>query len=308
MNYFKLLLILQLLFKTTTLFAQEEYINHGPFVYSMECNEKVSYLLGTNHVAVTPKDLEPWIPALHYRASNHAYEHRNTLETPMSYNQSLLNFEKFNRGLIDNDTVSPCIDSLSGEEIEVLTSQGYKSSLCPIDVSSNFDESLFLIYILSRNTTIQLDIALHATSSALNKNIVYLEDDDIREQAELLLGDDDENLSLKKSSFWLENQGEYLKFFFSSLDETIEAYINGEILEEDFMSGSDEPDMIYRNNHWLPKILDLCEKGDSFISVGKLHLFGNKGLVNLLTDNGLKVRKMTAKDFPDYSYADRPYR
>lgn len=44
-----------------------------------------------------------------------------------------------------------------------------------------------------------------------------------------------------------------------------------------------------RNLFWLPKILQEVQIGNAFIAVGYAHLYGSKGLIQLLRVNGYKV-------------------
>lgn len=44
-----------------------------------------------------------------------------------------------------------------------------------------------------------------------------------------------------------------------------------------------------RNKNWIPKLLEEINKRNCFIAVGAAHLFGEKGLIELLKSEGLKV-------------------
>ncbi len=49
---------------------------------------------------------------------------------------------------------------------------------------------------------------------------------------------------------------------------------------------------IERNKAWVPKLEALFEKSSTFVAVGAGHMFGEHGLVDLLTARGYKVRRM----------------
>ncbi len=50
-----------------------------------------------------------------------------------------------------------------------------------------------------------------------------------------------------------------------------------------------------RNHLWMPELLPLLEAGNSFITVGALHLFGEEGLLNLLEKEGYELTPIILK-------------
>jgi uncharacterized protein len=65
----------------------------------------------------------------------------------------------------------------------------------------------------------------------------------------------------------------------------------------DFLPGIFHPLVIERNNAWLPEIEALLqEETPSLIVVGVLHLVGEGGLVNLLSDAGHKLEPIWKRD------------
>ncbi len=50
-----------------------------------------------------------------------------------------------------------------------------------------------------------------------------------------------------------------------------------------------------RNHLWMPELLPLLEAGNSFITVGALHLFGEEGLLNLLEKEGYQLTPIILK-------------
>ncbi len=293
--------------------GSDNIFHHGSFIYSLNCNGKLSYLLGTIHIEVAPTDLEPWITSLHDQTRFHAYEHYQTYENPVKYNERKVMFADFLKtgrvGKANNENVAPCSQVLDKTELQILANIGFELKTCPKDIKEKFLEFIPTLYLIQTKSITQLDLELHTTSTALNKTVTYLEDDHIRQvarQKELKeFGDDS---FIMPSSYWLKNDGEKLKNYLDSFKQSIEQYKKGQISIEDYFHGSDSDDMIYRNKHWLPTIKNLCVQGDAFISVGQLHLFGRNGLVSLLLNEGVRVKLMTEKDYKSLTPNNRPYR
>ena len=53
--------------------------------------------------------------------------------------------------------------------------------------------------------------------------------------------------------------------------------------------------LIERNHLWMPELLPTLEAGNSFITVGALHLFGEEGLLNLLEKEGYQLTPIILK-------------
>ena len=67
-------------------------------------------------------------------------------------------------------------------------------------------------------------------------------------------------------------------------------YRKGEIPDESILNS---PIVAYRNQVWMSSILQEVEKGKAFIAVGQAHLYGKKGILTMLTENGYNVKALT---------------
>lgn len=62
-----------------------------------------------------------------------------------------------------------------------------------------------------------------------------------------------------------------------------------------FMDSESSYSLAYRNEAWVPRLLEELKKGDAFIAVGIGHLYGNKGLIRLLKERNLRLELVQAK-------------
>lgn len=56
--------------------------------------------------------------------------------------------------------------------------------------------------------------------------------------------------------------------------------------------GKTDPMTVYRNERWIPRLLYIFNRGKTFVAVGAEHLFGPKGIINLLSNRGFVVERI----------------
>lgn len=75
--------------------------------------------------------------------------------------------------------------------------------------------------------------------------------------------------------------------------EKIHTWIKKESLNNPY---SIDDFLIERNKRWLPKIISKINSTSTFIAVGAGHLSGEEGLINLLRNNGFKLKSIYIKN------------
>jgi uncharacterized protein YbaP (TraB family) len=80
------------------------------------------------------------------------------------------------------------------------------------------------------------------------------------------------------------------------LPESLEAYIEQQHQIENLgaVLPTQDKEIIdfiwtFRNSQWLPLLKKVIDEGEAFVAIGLGHLIGEKGLLNLLKQDGYKV-------------------
>jgi uncharacterized protein YbaP (TraB family) len=72
-----------------------------------------------------------------------------------------------------------------------------------------------------------------------------------------------------------------------------------ELMLEGFRTapGLEDALLVQRNRNWVRPILDLQNQSDNYlIIVGAMHLIGNKSVIAMLENQGIRVRQLTDAD------------
>ena len=137
---------------------------------------------------------------------------------------------------------------------------------------------------------IPIDLYFADNGKKQGKEIVALET--AMEQAEILF--DSQTLE-EQAQALVENVKAEVEDDLSN--EVLEAYMSQDLdalwkLNENWDESMGEMTLLLdeRNKKWIPKLKPLLDKGDVFIAVGALHLPGEVGILELLREEGYKVK------------------
>ena len=143
---------------------------------------------------------------------------------------------------------------------------------------------------------VQLDTELNALGLLAKKEMYYLENDEVREQAlqhESTVNsqnDDSDEVTLESFIFLQINDParirEFRKYFLNSFQNAF--YLSRED-RHILVDQENDLSIAYRNKHWMPQIQNMIQNEDAFIAVGVNHLYGKQGLIRLLEAEGYKV-------------------
>ncbi len=136
-----------------------------------------------------------------------------------------------------------------------------------------------------------MDRALHDYARAEGKELMYLETPeqqfevlqtalDLEELKKMLEEFEEQQADLSKMmTYYREGDAEAIeRISFDDLEEDPEMY---------------ETLFFTRNEAWVPKIETYAEQGNVFVAFGAGHLFGDRGVLNLLRERGYTVERVT---------------
>ncbi len=238
-----------------------------PHFYQVSKGSEVHYLLGTYHLAIHWEDFPKKVHKF--------FESQDSVILETQY-------DKKHRHIltISTDSMFPATTTLPDNYKDKLRKLGISDKLFPASI----DDSCFMLlqypfvgkypfYLLDA------DIFFHAKDNG--KKTFYLDTTEILENSK----------TAKRSPPNACTVGSLLGAFSAEQILAIGkkgfvAYKNG---PTDYPS-DDDPSVAYRNQAWMPKILEVFQNNRSFLAVGARHLYGNTGLIKLLQDQGYQVR------------------
>lgn len=147
--------------------------------------------------------------------------------------------------------------------------------------------SLFLEAMEARAPRLDSEIAVLAR--ALKRPIASLDTDDLREQADMIDTARGKSRDCDVVDLFMSTPARDLK----SESETLLAhYISGSLAGFEQVPREDITGGIYRNLAWIEKLTPAMKRQSTFAAVGVSHLYGERGVLELLKRNGFEVRRI----------------
>ena len=286
---------LLLLFGCTTLWTADPPPLTRPFLWEVQAGEHRSYLFGTMHIGLLTKSNLPPSVKQALDASRHFVMEVDPDTNP----RELLPFVV--RG--DGTTLDKALSPQSWEQLKTLLADGH-----PEDVLRKYRAWFAYSALMTKELSTSefdtkaarsrplpaMDVFLAGMAAGRGMTVGYLET--AREQMRMLdqaISDADlevvlEQIRTKKGDF----SKQHITTYRSGDDEALDHEIR-ETHDDEGMSPDDIRILIdERNERWLRQLLPLLKSHDTFVAVGAAHLVGKVGLVALLRENGLKVRRI----------------
>lgn len=247
--------------------------------------EEASYLFGSFHYGVSTSELPSWVIRLHNNASSNIYEMDVASVGDYRLLQDLYRNpqEILNKGYPRN----------SERVIKILEEIGIEESLAPYFLVGSCGWSAYYNTFVYKQIWSSLDGELMINTKLNGRPFVELETEKIREDANKMLPPEEQAEECK----FIDKLDDpaMAKFFLDLVEDGLREGVQEYRAGADSYSGKtedDEYDMIFRNNAWMPTLISEFAKGNSFAVVGINHLFGNKGLVSLLEQQGYIVKRL----------------
>lgn len=169
--------------------------------------------------------------------------------------------------------------------------------LNPLTIMTAASAITYQKYFPNKPGEVQLDTYFQEEAKKDGKKIIGLETIDV--QIKALFG-----------QLTLQRQVELLNEMFKEKDGLKQliavmnnAYISQDIsaLQQLMYGSSYKPEELKvllddRNNHWMEQLPKMMKEQPVFVAVGALHLFGQKGLINQLKEQGYAVTPITLKN------------
>ena len=265
----------------------------NPFLYEVEKDGKVSYILGSMHAGIPLNTYPNEVFELSKKAKTVAFE-SDSKEFHKKYEKQLKEASVYPEGETLNQHLSPqAIDKLK----TLFTEKGYEEvkKYKPWAIDSAFVASMKKVLNEKDQSNLWdfdngIDNTLLRNAKAAKKPIYFLD-----------------NLEDKAKEFEEGTTAKDLEHILSYPDP-IGFYIRcAEIVKGIYLSGHEQMFPQYnqscstegsvrtierRTLSWVPKLEPLLKQGDSFITVGANHMDGPNGLENLLTQKGYNVKRI----------------
>ncbi len=249
-----------------------------------------SYLMGTIHMI--PKEdfyIPDTIKSLFYGCD------KVVLEIDMDDPKLLPDMQQA-MFLKDSTTIYDILDENDLETLSQFFRDSLNTSLEQVQKFKPFFLSQFILPKLIGKPTASYESTLLFMAISNNKEILGLETiDEINSIIDKVPYDKQAEMVLETIEEWDENVRQ--------IYQLIEAYKKMDIkkvYEELSKTSKEYMDfnqlfLVDRNNMWLPRLETLIQEQSCFIAVGALHLEGENGLVNMLSNNGYTISPVPVK-------------
>lgn len=271
----------------------------SPFLWRLEKNGKVSYLLGSMHMGIAASELPFSIHQLFRKSTTHVFESNGQLDTK---SKALLT-----QSSADNKN-GPCLDqTLSPKAWQI-----YHHDLLPFEEfqyrclppSGAYDFYLNMRAIILGGEQTSLDGDLMAESRAPGFQTEYLETSAEAMDALLAVYSSPSKKIITAQELSAYLTGDRLKDVKEEIAKSYQlalAYKSGDFQQIDALTGDEMaelyPELIARRNQlWLPRLLKILERGSSFITVGAAHMTGPSSLLTLLKNEGYNVHRLALSE------------
>jgi hypothetical protein len=133
-----------------------------------------------------------------------------------------------------------------------------------------------------------LDLKIIQAAYFANAPLRALDSDQARKAAQIQQDSSDGGCSLRQT-FKEHSVDEIRKYFLEQGKEDLAAYRGGQIDSDDVLNS---PLVVSRNLSWMPEIIKNINQGRAFIAVGQDHLYGQNGLLNLISRRGYSIQQV----------------
>ncbi len=282
----------------------------NPLYFKLEKDNKISYLLGTCHVATysqLPRELREQF-------------NFNTLVTEIDFQNELAiqGTELYQKFIEDHDfkvysdeSIWNSLNSNQKEKFIRFFKDFYFTQDDRVyDIYSIFiPDELFLSLLASFLHVCGIDFKLYNRAKENHKTSLGLES--FQDRLDIGLGKDnkfnyDKNIidAIKKDVPNFISQAEdiyefslnlnmFSKTYIPELDKVLSKYCDGEIT---CLIAQELPSTLLRNHRWLSKLLQThADYPDVLFAVGALHVWGEHGVINLLLKEGFQIQAYNLK-------------
>ncbi|MBL7664246.1 MAG: TraB/GumN family protein [Bacteriovoracaceae bacterium] len=270
-----LLIILSLL---STVYSQQVPKAH---IYTIEKNGHISYIMGTIHYGV------------------HLDDYKNEKEKIINLiKQSPYFASELGIEMIEDEEESETIEGVVSTRSDTisLASKDFlhklrldTALLNKIHYHELSDVAVMLAFIKDDEDLSDfqmLDVTLTQVAADNNKEIIKLDNDD----RDII---DNEFLPIHELVYDCGGDTSVLKGLARDVQTKFK---KGKSDNSKFIINEDNPEdqylLVERNKIWLPKIMELHNRGGVFVAVGNEHLKYDIGLITLLKKNGFKIKKL----------------
>lgn len=244
-----------------------------PYFYRITKGKEVHYLLGTYHMVFQWKDFSQSVHA--------AFREARNIITETEYAEQWRSYLKISfDDLAVSQTQNP---NLSAENRQKLRDLGFPESLIPTLADDNCFGLLFYPHI-EKFPFYQMDADIYLRAKDAGKKTVKLDTEEILTAARAPSSSSSSSCSVSE----LLNE--------LSIDKILEI---GQIGIDGYLSGNldvatqeEDPAVVYRNQMWIPTLIETFHQGSSFVAVGVNHLWGSDGLLTLLRSHGYSIQRM----------------
>lgn len=263
---------------------EEKLPEHKPLLWQIDGPKGPVYLLGTIHVGFDADE----------RLPEYVWERMNSsevfvMETDLSQAQASMGARA---ALPEGQTLEAMLGEKHWGELD--------QRLGGVADQFNSVKPWFIVSMLTMKMLpdgprpAPMDQVLHQRAVEQGKKLSYLETPDFQ-------------LSVLEETLTLDELKEMLDEFDEQkgdLAKMLDYYQAGDvdsIISVSFKDKDEKPEMYeklfyQRNENWIPKIKNMVDHGNVFVAFGAGHMFGERGVLDLLEKEGIKAYRVTAEN------------
>lgn len=251
-----------------------------PHLYEIRKGDQVSWLFGTIHRGVSLSEVERFVrgPLSHSK--------RIVLEI-VAPKRSAARAQLWKRDPIQAILTSPSFDFKSGEKLNVAQFEYLtKDSDVPMRLARALRTGsceAFRAYFYLNTPEMEVDLETYAR--AHGQELLAVDSVDLRNAADRATGvptDGEKKLSCELID---EVRGLTNPSHDTLFERLVGDYRRGTVPDEVTTAGH-----ALRNHAWIKNLRVLFDQGGTFVAVGAAHLYGEEGLLKLLSEQGFEVR------------------
>lgn len=251
----------------------------NPYLYEVKKGDKVSWMLGTQHMGIDISELIQFIePRL--KISRKSYT-----EVLVSNERIELWAEDPERAVLSSDQVDLSKGKPLSEETRQLLKSNFRIPELLLNRLTTESCSVVALFDYHRASPRNLDYQILQLAVKLKIPSGELDTDELRARAKVA------DHSGKLASAWTCDM-DYLASKKSRADEVVK-FLAQEYREGSMKPGIDMPmeGVALRNQGWMETLIPEFTEGSVFVSVGVGHMHGPSGLIQLLRDQGFSVTR-----------------
>lgn len=259
--------------------AQAETSAPVPHLYEVRKGEAVSWVFGTFHVGVSLEPFRKLIEPRLQKARTVYFEVEKIERSRLWVNDPILAIQTSSSMKTDG---APLLNQLKRRAIEDYQIPEVLAKDLRVDSCTLFLDSL-------EAKAPRLDSEIAVLAHKLRRPIANLDTDELREQADIIdaargrsreCDVADIFMSMSLSELRAESQ-DLITQYNSGSTEDLRRARTGE------MTGD-----IYRNFAWVDKLTSPLKRGHVFAAFGVAHLYGDRGVLELLKKSGFEIRRV----------------